>query len=48
MLQLEVLLEWLQIHVNTVERWESRKYFGFASLVQSISHANTIAKILSI
>jgi len=36
------------MHSNLLERWESKKYFGFNLLAQSAAYANTLAKILSI
>jgi hypothetical protein len=45
---LEVIYEWSVMHVNLLERWESKKYFGFQLMTQSQSYANTLAKILSL
>ena len=27
---LELIQEWLQVHISMLERWEARKSFGFA------------------
>jgi hypothetical protein len=45
---LDVLYEWCVMHVNLLERWESKKHFGFSLMSQSQPYANTIAKLLSI
>jgi hypothetical protein len=45
---LEVIQEWLNIHNNIMERWESRNNFGYAHLSESASYAQSLAKILSI
>ena len=36
------------MHVNVLERWESKKYFGFPLLSASDLYATTFAKILTI
>lgn len=29
---LDLVMEWNLVHVNILERWESKKYFGYALL----------------
>ena len=43
-----MISEWLTVHENILERWESRKYFGFRHISQSEVYSLTLAKILSI
>lgn len=45
---LEVIAEWLNVHMNILERWESRKYFGFERIAQNASYSETLASILVI
>ena len=48
LVHLDLLLEWLHIHTNILERWESKKYFGYALIMASETYANTMAKLLSV
>lgn len=48
LVHLDLLLEWLHIHSNILERWESKKYFGYALIMASETYANTMAKLLSV
>jgi hypothetical protein len=45
---LELIQDWLNVHISILERWESRNNFGFSQLSESSSYAQTLAKILSI
>lgn len=45
---LDLIHDWVLIHVNILERWESKKYFGFKLMGQNANFAQTFAKILSI
>ena len=45
---LDVLQEWVNIHVNILERWESKRYFGYSMMCKSESFANTISRIVTI
>lgn len=45
---LEVISEWLNVHMNILERWESRKYFGFNRIAQSAVYSETLASVLVI
>lgn len=45
---LEIISEWLNVHMNILERWESRKYFGFDRISQSTAYSETLASILVI
>lgn len=45
---LEVVNEWMILHVNTMEKWDSKKNFGYQLMTQSGGYANSLAKILSI
>jgi hypothetical protein len=45
---LELIQEWLQIHISILERWESRSFFGYPCFAESQAYAQTLAKILSI
>ena len=35
-------------HTSILERWESKKYFGFSAMMQSTQYSTTLAKILSV
>ncbi len=48
MINLELVTEWLTVHENFLERWESRKYFGFKQIAQNEIYSLTLAKILSV
>lgn len=45
---LDILQEWLTTHTSIMERWESKKYFGFSAMMQSAHYSTTLAKILSL
>lgn len=48
MAHLDLVMEWNLVHVNILERWESKKYFGYALLSQSREYAQMFARILTI
>jgi hypothetical protein len=45
---LDILQEWLTTHTSILERWESKKYFGFSAMMLSSHYSTTLAKILSL
>lgn len=48
LITLEMISEWLNVHMNILEKWESRKYFGFDKISQNASYSETLASILVI
>lgn len=43
-----MISEWLNVHMNILEKWISRKYFGFEKITSNASYSETLASILVI
>jgi len=48
LITLEMISEWLNVHINILEKWESRKYFGFDKISSNATYSETLASILVI
>jgi hypothetical protein len=45
--QLDILYTWAKIHESILERYQSKKYFGFANFSQNESYSNILGLLLS-
>lgn len=39
---LDLVQEWVNVHESILERWESKKFFGYQLFCQSVSYANVL------